>query len=230
MARPRGVIKLQGTINGITFVNSKRYKPHTRAARGTNKKAKVNETLRRNADNASKVTSLGSPVLRELKALEKGFAAGDLWSRMTACMFKARSTKVEDLLESIRSIEVNEQYAFAKLFPALPRFEFYLKKNKLLIEMELSSHARFSKEVNAGCYLCELCVLFLDGKGRCNSDKMETEWISLKGALGVYLFEFEMPKGARYFLVMAGIKGGKDEREVERFGARGWRVCGWGKG
>ena len=31
MARQRGVIKLQGTIAGITFVESKAYDPHPRA-------------------------------------------------------------------------------------------------------------------------------------------------------------------------------------------------------
>jgi hypothetical protein len=175
------------------------------------------------------VTCFGSPVLRELKALEKGFAAGDLWSRMTACMFKAKSTKVEDLLESARGIEVNERYAFAKLFPALPRFEFCFQKNQLLIEIALLSHARFSKEVSAESYLCEVSVLFLDGKGRCTSDRIETEWISFKDDLGVFEFAFERPERARYFLIVAGVKGGRDEREIESFNAKGWRVCGWGK-
>jgi hypothetical protein len=207
-------------------VNSKRYKPHTRAARGTHKKAKVNKTLGRNADNASPVTSFGSPVLRHLKILEKGFAPGELWSRMTAHMFKAKSMKVEDLLESIRGIEVNERYAFAKLFPALPGFTFCFKKNKLFIEMELLSHPQFPRQIKASDYLCEVSVLFLDGKGGCVKEVMETEWISFDEDLGVYEMEFLVARGAKYFLVVEGVKAG---RKVESFGGRGYRVCGWGK-
>lgn len=85
-------------------------------------------------------------VLRELRALEKGFAAGDLWSQMTGRMFKAKRMKTEDMLESISGIEVNEQYACAKLFSAVPRFEFSFKKSKLLIEMELLSNPQFARK------------------------------------------------------------------------------------
>ncbi|HWI90544.1 MAG TPA: hypothetical protein VNT20_04675 [Flavisolibacter sp.] len=54
--------------------------------------------------------------------------------------------KTEDMLESISGIEVNEQYACAKLFSAVPRFEFSFKKSKLLIEMELLSNPQFARK------------------------------------------------------------------------------------
>ena len=229
MARQRGLIKLEGTIGGLTFINSRRYKKHVRTARGTHKEAKVNTVLQANSDKAKKVTFVASPVLKELKAIERGFASGDLWSRMMGAMLKAKSTAVADLLACIQGMELNNGYSFAKLFPALPVLAFSFQKDRLLLEMELLSHARFSKDTGAGCYLCEMRVLFLDGNGNCVSDVIETEWILFDEALGAYEMEFKKPKGSKYFLVVAGVKGGKEGKEIERFGARGYRISGWGR-
>jgi hypothetical protein len=229
MARQRGVIKLQGTIAGLSFVNSKTYGAHVRAARGTHKKATINEVLQGNVEKAKTVTTIGSPVLRAMKELEKGFASGDLWARMMRQMLRTKSTLVSDLFESIQGMEVNERYSFGTLFPVLPGFEFSFKKNQLFVEMELLSHARFSREVKANCYLCEVLVLFFDGKEKWTTDRMETEWISFHEHSGVYEMEFKKPKGAKYFLAIAGAKAGRDEKEIKNFRARGYRICGWGK-
>lgn len=229
MARQKGVIKLQGTIAGLSFIQSKAYGPHVRAARGTHKEVKVNPVLQGNADHAKMVTPIGSIVLRQLKTVEHGFASGDLWPRMTGRMFKAKSMQVADLFESLRGTELNERYPFAKLFAAIPRFEFSIKKNRLCAEMELLSHARFSKEDKATEYLCELTVLFSDGKISCVKDSMETEWIGFEDDLPVYEMVFDIPKETKYFLLIAGVKGGNERILVERFTARGYFICGSGK-
>ena len=210
-------------------MDSAAYGPHSRAARGTYKEAKSNKVLQSNVNNSRKVGPLGSPILHQLKTVDKGFAPGNLWSRMTGRMFKAKSMKVPDLLESLKDIEVNERYAYSKVFSALPRLAFNIRKNKLLLEMELLSHAGFSRGVKANHYLCEVSILFLDEKGGCVRDVMETEWISLQEDLGVYEMEFIGPKEAKYFLVVEGVKGGRDGREVESFEGRGMRIGRWGK-
>ena len=127
MARQRGIIKINGAIGGITHVDSAAYGAHSRAARGTHKEAKVNDVLQGNANNSGKVGPLGSPILRQLKAIDKGFAAGNLWPRMTGRMFKAKSMKMPDLLQSLKSIELNERYTYSKLFGAAPKISFSIK-------------------------------------------------------------------------------------------------------
>lgn len=210
-------------------MDSAAYGPHPRAARGTYKEAKINDVLRGNANNSRKVGALGSPILQQLKAIDKGFATGNLWARMTGRMFKAKSMKAPDLLESLRGIEINERYAYSKLFNVSPRLSFSVKGSKLIVEMDCLSHAGFSKEVKASQYLCEVIVLFLDGRRGCLTDRMETEWISADEDLGAYEMEFRIPKDAKYFLVVEGVRGGRDGREIESFAARGMRIGGWGE-
>ena len=61
-------------------------------------------------------------------------------------------------------------------------------------------------------------------------DRMETDWISMDEGTGVYQMDFVVPKGAKYFLVVEGVKGGRDGRGIESFEARGMRIGGWGSG
>jgi hypothetical protein len=229
MARQKGIIKLKGTIAGLTFVDSKAYGAHTRAARGSNKEVMVNEVLQANADNARRVTSAASPVLKQLKAIEGGFSGGDLWPRMTGRMFRTKSMRMEVLLESIKGVELNERYAFTRLFVKVPKVNVGFKKKELTIEVEMHSHAHFSRDVKASEYLYEVTVLFLDGKGGSVKDVMETEWISFDEALDIYVMAFTIPKGMKYFLIVAGVRGGRGGKEIERFGARGYYIVDWGK-
>jgi hypothetical protein len=53
---------------------------------------------------------------------------------------------------------------------------------------------------------------------------METEWLYGDESLGVYEMEFVKPKTAKYFLVVQGIKAGKDNKAIESFTARGYKI------
>jgi hypothetical protein len=56
---------------------------------------------------------------------------------------------------------------------------------------------------------------------------METDWILLKDPLSIFEMEFKIPKNAKFFLIIEGVKGGTGEREVENFAARGLRISEW---
>ena len=72
-------------------------------------------------------------------------------------------------------------------------------------------------------------MLFLGGKGNCVSDRMETEWLSGEESPGVYEMAFVKPKTVKYFVVLQGIIAGKDDKTVESFTARGYKIRGWGR-
>ena len=142
----RGLVKLQGTIAGLSFINNKTYGAYVRVARGTHRKAGINSVLKANSKNAAVITGIGSPILKQLKALEPGFIPGELWSRMMGCMYKAKSSLTKDLLDSINGMEINERYPFAKLFTALPSLEVSKKKGRLTIEWRFYHMPGFQKK------------------------------------------------------------------------------------
>jgi|GEM_PF-1655678 len=229
MAKQTGIFKLQGTLAGLTLVESAAYDDHVRRARGTVKEAKVNEVLQGNADHAKPVNAFNSPLLRLFKTLDRGFAQGNLWSRMNGRMFRAKGMKVEKMLDALNGIEINERYPFERLFSKAPKFEFSKRKDRLVVGMELLSQPEFPKESKANMYLSELHVLFYEGRNEWSKHSLHTGWKSLKEGLEKQELKFKIPRGAKYFLVVVGVKGGADGKAVENFLGRGYVVCGWGK-
>jgi hypothetical protein len=231
MARQKkgSLIKLQGTTGELTFVQSVAYDPHTRAARGTHRPAQCNEVLTENYNRTIDVNKTASPVLAQLKIVERGFAERSLWRRMLSCLFKARSVSMPHLLESLSGVELNERYRFSRLFSILPELSISSRKSTLLIELELRSHARFDSDLGATSYCCELVVLFLNGQGGCMKDSMETEWTGFEESLGRYEMKFKKPEDSHYFLAVAVARAAVHEQPIESFGARGARIVGWGK-
>ena len=51
------------------------YGDHVMVVRGTSTEAKINDVLQVNANQSGKAGALGSPVLKQLKVIEKGFVA-----------------------------------------------------------------------------------------------------------------------------------------------------------
>ena len=93
----------------------------------------------------------------------------------------------------------------------------------------MSSHPTFPKEVKPESYLCQLIILFIDGKGNCVPEKMKTDWFSYEASPVVWKTEFEKLKGADYFLVVEGVTAGKKNKPIENFASAGYRICQWGK-
>ena len=229
MAKQKGIIKIQGTVAGLTAVESDAYGDHLRRARGTVKNVEVNEVLQGNADHAKPINAFGSPLLRQFKRLDDGFAPGNLWSRMNGRMLRAKDIKAEKLLHALNGIEINERYPFEKLFATAPKFEFAKRKEQLIVGVELLSHPDFPSKLEASQFLFEVHVLFYEGKEGWSSQVLHTGWKSLKAKLEKHELKFVIPKGAKYFLAVAGVKGGTNGKAVENFLARGYVVCGWGK-
>jgi hypothetical protein len=229
MARQRGTNKLQGTVGGLTYVISKKYGQLVRNPRGTHKKAKLNPVLMGNTESIKRVTALGSSMLKDLKTVDRNFVSGRFWSEMMRRMMKAKDNSIHGQFDSIKGMELNERYPFSGYFSSSPVLSFSFNKSKLSLVMEIVVEPDYPEGVNADQYLLEVVVLFLDGRGNCVSERMETEWLSGEESLGVYEMEFVTPKTAKYFLIVHGIKAGKDNKAVESFTARGYKIWGWGK-
>ena len=224
MASQTGIIKLEGTIAGLTFVKSTRYRRHVRRARGSVTKTEVNSSLRGNADNATPVTCLASSILKELKPLDRGFVGGDFWGRFIGRMFKSKQSSTNGLLESLSGLELNERYTFAGCFSSSPELILFEKEDRVLTELKLSSHPNFPPDVKAESYLYRLIILFLDGKGNCVPSLKETDWISYKESPIVWKTEFEKPREASHFLIVEGVVAGENNERIESFTARGYRI------
>jgi hypothetical protein len=228
MAKLRGIIKIQGSVAGLTSVESQRYEKHIRAARGTHKKAKLNSVFQLNNMKAKKVAGFGSPLLKQFKSLERGFAGGDLWSRMNGRMLKAKSTSINDLLESLNGLEVHERYSLSQLFVTLPTVEVSDEGAALNIAVEFLSAPEFPTEPRATDLLCDVTLLLFDGRNWIN-ETGQIGWMRMEKVLQTHRMNIRKPKGAKYYLMVMGLRGGIDGCAIELFTATAYRVVGWGR-
>jgi hypothetical protein len=228
MAKLKGIIKIQGTVAGVTSVDSQRYQKHIRAASGTHKKAKINSVFQSNNVKAKKVAGFASPLLKQLKSLERGFAGGDLWSRMNGRMLKAKSTSINDLMESLNGLEVHERYPLSGLFPAMPNLYVSSEGAELNIDLTFLSAPEFPTEPQATELLCKVTLLLYDGKNWI-SDVRKIGWMAMENVLKTDQMKFHKPNGAKYYLVVMGLRGGIGGRAIELFTATAYKVIGWGR-
>jgi hypothetical protein len=213
-------IRLQGTIAGITHVNSRTYGDHPRLPRGTHKKARLNESLRKNAEAAPQVSQTASPLHRQIKACYGSFVPGSLWQRMTSRMFKASFTSLQHLSVYLKGVEINERYALSRLLAAQPVIKASCTKKKLRIDMEMQGHCVFPKAVKEDGYYYELTLLWLNDKaGRCEPAVLETEWLKAKDPLPRYELVFEKPAWAGHYVLLLRVQAGRGLRPVDSFAA-----------
>ena len=78
MAKADSLITLRGTHGGITFVKSPTYGNHTRAARGTHKKAKVNAAFKRQSKKLLKANVPAQILRNAINPYRQDFLYGSL--------------------------------------------------------------------------------------------------------------------------------------------------------
>jgi hypothetical protein len=222
------IIKIQGIVDGVTCVDSQRYEKHIRAARGTHKKAKLNSVFQSNNIKAKKVAQFASPLLKQFKRFERGFAGGDLWSRINGRMLKAKSTSINDLMESLNGLDMHERYPLSGVFPTMPTVDVSSDGAELSIDITFLSTPEFPTEPQATELLCKVTVLLYDTKNWI-SENGQIEWMPMEKVLQTHQMKFRKPNGTKYYLVVMGLRGGIDGRAIELFTATAYRVMGWGK-
>jgi hypothetical protein len=78
------IFKLQGTVEGLTFVDSKRYKPHVRARKNSKTPFVMPAALAESKNRLQACNQYAKPIFQFLRKE----ADGSLWSRIVSQLFK----------------------------------------------------------------------------------------------------------------------------------------------
>lgn len=79
------IFKFQGTVDKVTYVNSRTYGPHTRMERGTYTPIKLNKTMKKCKDLLMNCNKQAKGIFNALKDETRD---GSLWWRLLAIFFK----------------------------------------------------------------------------------------------------------------------------------------------
>ena len=230
MAKSKSILRLQGTYQGITFVNSRAYGDHVRAARGTHKKADVNEAFKKesarllNANVPAKVLKDAIDIYRE------ELRGGSLWQRLVSMFRRQLKEKGSYDFGELPPFEVHEDYPFKRFLD--PRTELQVDKQKRVLTLSLSYpfHPEFPRSSFIDGYRLGLIAIFPDvGKLKSCTDLVYSGIIPLKSKVLPVTLTLPIPARSKSFVLCLKIDGCMKDIVNDTPATKGMRVLGSGR-
>ncbi len=216
--------KLQGTLNGMVFVNSSSYGQYMRAKRSTYTQAVLNDSMQAANKRTVALNQLAMPVHAFLKLYCGRFKHRKLWQQLLQRLRAAASDSPSVLLEQLNGLDINQDYP---AWSMIPNVQLVMKGKELVVQLETKQHPVF-KTVDSDCYYYEVAVLFLDRQLAAMGSSVSTEWIGMQDGPPFFELSFPRPKGAIGYVVCLMVKGGFKGTEIDSFKSMGMQVVGAG--
>ena len=189
-----GNFKLKGTIDGRTHVHSATYGHHTRAPRGTHRKAIPNKILLKNSRRTGFINRVGSVVLAQLKELGEGNRDTSTWFNILRRMKTCESNLETDLLHELEGLELHGKNWLQRFFHSPLSAEITVKGTKIMVRLITRVHPRFSKEAESYRYQLGLIYYTAPNKN-CESEVRDSAWIMKDLKVPRLQFNFSNKKG-----------------------------------
>jgi hypothetical protein len=208
MAKSHSVIKLQGTLDGLTFVNSRAYRDHVRAKRGTYKKADVNKAFK--LESKKLVTAnIPAKIFKDAIDPYRGILmGGTLWSRLVSMFRKQINDQGAFDFTKIGLFEIHKNYPFSRLLQVQPTIMADKKKSRLHVEIQYDHHPRFNRIKSIDAYQLTVIGIFPDvQKKMANTSASSSKMIRLTEAVSPFQTQLDIPKKAKCFVICIKIDG-----------------------
>jgi len=207
MAKTDSIIKLRGTIAGLTFVRSRTYGDHVRAKRGTYKNAGVNDTLKQE----SKVlvsANIPAKIFKDaIDPYRSNIMGGTLWRRLVSMFRKQLKDPGSIDFGKIGRFEIHADYPFERFLFVQPTIKVAKEKPLLHVHVGYDHHPRFRVNGING-YRFTVIGIFPDLKKQtARTMAIESNVISLSGIIKPLDVQLEIPAKAKSFIVCIRIEG-----------------------
>ncbi|WP_316734955.1 hypothetical protein [Pedobacter aquatilis] len=114
MAKVRSILKLSGTISGMTFVDSKAYGAHNRAKRGTYTPITLAEGMKESASVQTQVNLMAKVIFDAVNDFVPGFKDGKFWSRLLSVFRQQKKAGNGYKYEDFNLMEMRKDYPSTK--------------------------------------------------------------------------------------------------------------------
>jgi hypothetical protein len=114
MAKVRSIVTLSGTYGGITFVNSRAYKPHIRQKRGTLTPVTLSEGMKASARDQTHVNQMAKILFDEVNEFAPYFKNGRFWSRLLSVFRQQKKAGRPYNYDDFDMMEVRKDYYMSR--------------------------------------------------------------------------------------------------------------------
>jgi hypothetical protein len=202
MAKSQSLIKLQGTIGALTFVNSSAYGEHVRARRGTYKPALVNASLKREGKMIV-MANIPAKIFKDaIDPYRAPFLGGTLWSRLVSFFRKQLKTEGKFDFSKLKHFEIQERYPLDSFINVHSTVSANKKTAKLKVEVRYDHHPKFKKVKNIDGYVLTVIGIFPDLKKKtAQTSSVASKVFRITGPLSRFLAELNLPPKTKEYIV-----------------------------
>jgi hypothetical protein len=206
------IFKLQGTIDALTFVNSKTYKPHVRRKRGTVKKATLNSTLDRHKDLIKIVNQQAKVIFQPLKNEHRD---GSLWSRLVPLFMKEVKAGNPFPLRNLLKLECSKVHKLETLLGVNYRLAVTVADQQLQVQVELKEQPTFKHDSCILGYELAVIALYPDFTAEtCGKAVAAAPIVALRSEPQPHQFELPMTSAEAPFVLLLRIAASIDPGET----------------
>jgi len=195
------IFKFQGTIEDLTFVNSRRYKPHVRARKNSKTPFVMTAALAESKARIQACNQYAKPVFQALRAEVHD---GGLWSRLVSRLFAELKAGRPLGLECLKGFECNLQHPLSEVINSAYDFSATESQNQLGIYVQLDKHPKVEDEMPRTGYQLRFVAIFPDAvNGTVKKVEVLGPLTKYKDELVAHDLKMELPgNGAPYILLM----------------------------
>lgn len=226
MAKSFSMIKLQGTLDGMTHVQSKTYGEHIRKAR---RAGEVNETLK---DNSRQIVAANVPARLIKNAIDlyrEDFTGGQLWQRLVSHFKKELKEKQAIDVLALKDTEVNEHYPLSRIFSEVVSIKLDSDERILKIIISKGCVPNFKRKYIDGYRLSAIGIFPDFAAGTAESLSQASEILSIAEKSGDITFEFNLKENWQQYLICLKLDGCCKNEVCLGPAVKGMRIVATGK-
>lgn len=153
------IFKFQGTIDDLTFVDSRRYKPHVRARKHSKTPFVMTAPLAESKSRLQQCNQYAKPVFQALRAESHD---GGLWSRLVSQLFAELKAGRPLGLECLKGFECNLQHPMGEVITKGYDLSATVSQNQLGIYVQLHAHPKVADEMPRTGYQLRFVAIIPD--------------------------------------------------------------------
>lgn len=138
------IFKFKGTIDELTFVDSKRYKPHVRARKNSKTPFVMPEALAKSKDRLQVCNEYARPIFQFLR---KEANDGSLWSRIVSLLFKELKADRPLGVQCLQNLECNLQHPLSEVLAGGYEISATREHSELRIRVQLHRHPEVKDQI-----------------------------------------------------------------------------------
>jgi hypothetical protein len=217
MARSVRDLPFTGTLGKVCVVESETYGEHVRRARGTVKKAEVNDVMKENGERMIASNAAARLINDALKPFRENFAGGLFWQNLVK-HFTAQAKKGEPYsLKGLEGKEIHKAYPLDRLIRGPVNVEGDMEQKTIRVSMDYWAEKRFlTRNPSTKGFQLTMIAFFVDFTRMqiaVSQQMLPFKYLTDKEPS---VFSLAIPEGFSSYMLCCKAEGAEDHKSVEK--------------